>query len=110
MRLIKILAQDGAGVFEGVGVFDGVRVTVGVSVFVGVRVGTGVLVAVGVKVKVGVKVMVGVFVGTVGPINGSGVLMARTARNCSTIPSRYEARWIMEGCMPKAGRTIKVKL
>ncbi len=88
VRLILILAQEGTGVVVGVGVKEGVKVIVGVGVWDGVRVGVGVRVNVGVNVSVGVGVMVGVLVGTVGPISGRGVLMARTARNCSTIPSR----------------------
>lgn len=50
------------------------------------------------------------FVGTVGILSGRGVLMARVARNCSTIPSRYDAKWIMDGSIPKRGRTMKEKL
>lgn len=77
-----------------VGVFVGVRVTLGVGVMDGVRVAVGVRVTVGVTVNVNEGVIVGVsdgsgvFVGTVGRIRGSGVLIARDARNCSTIPSR----------------------
>lgn len=50
------------------------------------------------------------FVGTVGILSGRGVLIARVARNCSTMPSRYEAKWIMDGSIPKSGRTMNVKL
>ena len=85
----EILSQEGMGVLVGVSV--GVPVSVGVSLGPGVSLGRGVL---------------GMAVGI---LNGRGVLMARVARNCSTMPWRKEARWIMSGSMPKAGRTIKVK-
>lgn len=48
--------------------------------------------------------------GTVGILRGRGVLMARVARNCSTMPSRYDAKWIMEGSIPKSGKTMNEKL
>jgi hypothetical protein len=91
----------------------GVGVDVGVFVCVGVRVGVGVKVGVGVSVAVGVSVggRVLVAVGGMEVIDQpSGVLMARTARNVSTIPWRYDARWIMEGSIPKISMTMKVKL
>lgn len=87
-----------------------VGVIVGVRVGVEVNVGVGVCVTVGVKVGVNVSVGKDVLVATVGIFKASGVLIARVARNNSTIPSRYDARWIIEGSMPKMGRTMKVKL
>ena len=92
VRLMKMFEHEGAGVFVGVGVLEGVKVMVDVRVAVGVRVGVGVLVCVGDNVIVGEGVSEGIGEGTVGIFNGSGVLIARVARNCSTIPSRYEAR------------------
>ena len=88
VRLIEMLLHDGAGVLVNVGVKVGVRVRVGVRVMVGVRLGVAVNVFVGVGVIEGVLLGIGVFVGTVGILRGNGVLMARVARNCSTIPSR----------------------
>lgn len=92
VRLIKMFEHEGAGVFVVVGVLVGVLVIVGDGVIVGVRVGVRVSVGVGVNVIVGESVNVKVGDGTVGMFNGRGVLIARVARNCSTIPSRYEAR------------------
>jgi hypothetical protein len=43
-------------------------------------------------------------------VNGIGVLMAREARKRSTMPWRYEARWIISGSMPKIGSTMNLKL
>ncbi len=124
--LIWIRLHDGTGVVVGVRVGVGVSVLVGVKVFVGVNVWVGV--RVGVRVKVGDDVLdgvkvgegVNVVVGTVATTSGKGVLIARVARNCSTTPSRYEARWIIPGCAPKgelgplkrpnASITIKLKL
>lgn len=62
------------------------------GVGVGVYVTVGVNVSVGVIDGVNVSVGGGVLVGTVGIAMLSGVLMARTARKFSTMPSRYEAR------------------
>ncbi len=87
-----------------VGVLVNVLVMVGVYVWVNVAVGAGV------KVKVGWGVLVGGRVGTWIP---SGVLMARLARNSSTMPSRYAERWIIwakPDAKGKWGRTMKVKL
>lgn len=88
----------------------GVGVKVGVEDGVGVKVEVGVSVTVGVRLGVNVSVGTGVLVATVGMFNPSGVLMARVARKFSTMPSRYEARWIMSGSMPNTGKTMKVKL
>jgi len=81
-----------------------------VAVSVGVILGVGLSVIVGVSDGSGVSEGSGVFVATVGMFNARGVFMARVARKFSTIPSRYEARWIISGSMPNAGRTMKVKL
>ena len=73
----------------------------------------GVFVGVGVSVTVGVAVAGGVLVDVGGMAvidQPRGVLMERTARNDSTYPWRYDARWIVEGVMPKICITIKVKL
>lgn len=57
---------------------------IGKGVLVGVSVGVGVMV--GVSVGPGVSVGMGVLGIAVGRIKGRGVLIARVARNCSTIP------------------------
>ena len=101
-------AQVGKGVLVGVLVMVGVFVLVGVLVTVGVL--DGVFVGRGVFVEVRVSVGSGVFGIAVGILKGNGVLMARVARNCSTIPWRKDAKWIMDGSIPKIGRTMKVKL
>lgn len=93
--------QFGVGVEDGRGVDVKVAVEVGVSVTVGV--------AEGVNVSVGGGVSVGV--GGIAVISQpSGVLMERTAPNLSTYPWRKDARWIMEGSIPKTGITINLKL
>ena len=69
----------------------------------------GVPVSVGVSVGPGVSLGRGVLGMAVGMLKGRGVLIARVARNCSTMPWRKEARWIMSGCTSKAGSTMKVK-
>lgn len=81
--LLYVLCENEPAVYSrqsGVGVGVGVYVIVGVSVSVGVIDG------------VNVSVGRGVLVGTVGMAMLNGVLMARTARKFSTMPSRYEAR------------------
>lgn len=115
--LAKNKLQDGVGVEVGVRVDVLVDVAVGVNVGVGVLVGVGVSVGVSVGVGVSVTVDVAVAGGVLVDVGGMevidqprGVLMARTARNDSTYPWRYDARWIMEGSMPKTSMTMKVKL